>query len=338
MAGFKDIVGQKSVIAHIKKAIEAHTVSHAYIINGESGMGKKMLAEIFSTTLQCERGTSEPCMECRSCRQAAGRNHPDIKWVSHEKPASISVEEIREQLVNDMAIKPYSGRYKIYIIDEGEKMTPAAQNALLKTIEEPPSYGVIMILSANKEMLLQTILSRCVSLNLRPIPNNDIKYYLINNQKTPDYQAVLAARFAGGNLGRAIDIVSSDSFVHMKEDVVRALKNIDRMTASDMNQTIKEMSAYKNVMDSYLNLVTMWFRDVLLYKCANHNEMITFIEEESVIAKQAAQAEYDGLQEIFSELQTFKGRIKSNVNFDIAMELLFLKMRAVLRSDTENYS
>ena len=188
MAGFRDILGQKSVIAHMKKAVGMGKTSHAYILNGEKGMGKKLLAHAFSMTLQCEQGGDEPCMECRSCKQTEGRNHPDIKWIVHEKPNTISAEEVRDQLVNDMAIKPYSGKYKIYIIDEGEKMTPVAQNILLKTIEEPPAYGIVIILTSNKEMLLQTILSRCVSLNLRPLKDEEMKRYLISHENVPDYQ------------------------------------------------------------------------------------------------------------------------------------------------------
>lgn len=330
MAGFKDVIGQKSVVAHMRKALQLHTVSHAYILNGEKGMGKKLLADIFSTALQCEKGGDEPCMECRSCKQAAGRNHPDIKWITHEKPASISVDEIREQLVNDMGIKPYSGKYKIYIIDEGEKMTPSAQNTLLKTIEEPPAYGIVIILTANREMLLQTILSRCVSLNLRATDSRDIKAYLMERVGIPDYRADMAAKFAGGNLGKAIEIASSEDFNQMKDDVVRTMKNIDRMTAADINQTIKEIAAYKDDMDGYLGLVITWFRDVLLYKAAAESATIVFQEEESVIRRQASMAGYEGLEDIFRELDELKGRLKSNVNFDISMELLFIKIRSAL--------
>lgn len=331
MAGFKDIIGQKNVISHMKKAISMGTVSHAYILNGEAGMGKKLLADVFSTALQCEKDGDEPCMECRSCKQAAGRNHPDIKWVSHEKATSISVEEIREQLVNDMGIKPYSGKYKIYIIDEGEKMTPAAQNTLLKTIEEPPAYGIIIILTSNREMLLQTILSRCVSLNLRPLIDSEIKNYLITHENIPDYQAIMAVKFAGGNLGKAIDIASSEEFIQMKDDVVRALKNIDKMTASDINQTVKEVATYKSAMDSYLNLMVTWFRDVLLYKASASPEQLVFSNEIAIIEKQAKVAEYDSLQRIFADIEELKGRLKSNVNFDIAMELLFINIRSIFQ-------
>ena len=330
MAGFRDILGQKSVIAHMKKAVSMGKTSHAYILNGEKGMGKKLLAHAFSMTLQCEQGGDEPCMECRGCKQTEGRNHPDIKWVTHEKPTTISVEEVRDQLVNDMAIKPYSGKYKIYIIDEGEKMTPAAQNTLLKTIEEPPAYGIVIILTSNKEMLLQTILSRCVSLNLRPLKDEEMKRYLISHENVPDYQAAMAVRFAGGNLGRAIDIISSDDFIAMKDDVVRALKHVSKMTASDINQLVKEHSAYKNDMDAYLNLIIMWFRDVLLYKASGRESCLMFEGESSVIEKQAREVSYDGVQDILVEIDNLKGRLKSNVNFEITLELLFIKIREVL--------
>ena len=330
MAGFKDVIGQKSVIAHMKKALQLQTVSHAYILNGEKDMGKKLIADIFSTALQCEAGGDEPCMECRSCKQAVGRNHPDIKWITHEKPASISVDEIREQLVNDMGIKPYSGRYKIYIIDEGEKMTPSAQNTLLKTIEEPPAYGIVIILTANREMLLQTILSRCVSLNLRPLDSRDIQRYLMEKVNMPDYRAAMAAKFAGGNLGKAMDMASSEDFNQMKDDVVRTMKNLEKMTAVDINQTIKEMSVYKENIDSYLSLVTTWFRDVLLRKASMEKSQLIFADEGAIIKKQADVASYEGLEEIFKEIDELKGRLKSNVNFDISMELLFIKIRSVL--------
>ncbi len=331
MAGFKDVIGQKGVIGHMKKALKLHTVSHAYILNGEKGMGKKLIADIFSTALQCETGGDEPCMECRSCKQAIGRNHPDIKWITHEKPSSISVDEIREQLVNDMGIKPYSGRYKVYIIDEGEKMTPSAQNTLLKTIEEPPSYGIVIILTANREMLLQTILSRCVSLNLRAIGSGDIKKYLMERVNVPDYKADMAAKFAGGNLGKAIDIASSDDFNQMKDDVVRTLKNLKKMSASDINQAVKEMSVYKDNIDTYLNLIVTWFRDVLICKASSSESAIVYKDEAASINKQALAASYDGLESIFKEIDELKARLKSNVNFDISMELLFIQIRSVLK-------
>ena len=142
MAGFADIIGHEQIISHLKNAIAADKISHAYILNGPDKAGKKMLAEAFAMTLQCEAHGDEPCMECHSCKQAVSHNQPDIIYVTHEKPNTLSVEDIRTQLVNDIEVKPYSSKYKVYIIDEAEKMNPQAQNAMLKTIEEPPAYAV----------------------------------------------------------------------------------------------------------------------------------------------------------------------------------------------------
>ena len=174
MPGFKDIVGHKEAIQHLESAMKLDKVSHAYIINGEKGSGKKLLASAFAQVLQCERKEKDSCGECRSCRQAESGNHPDIIRIVHEKPNSISIDEIREQLVNDVQIKPYSSRYKIYIVPEAEKLTVQAQNALLKTIEEPPFYAVIILLTVNASTLLPTVLSRCVALNMKPVSVNPI--------------------------------------------------------------------------------------------------------------------------------------------------------------------
>ena len=139
MQGFQKVVGHQEIITHLQNAISMNKVSHAYLFGGESGSGKKMMASLFAMTLQCEKHGVEPCMECPSCKKAQSQNHPDIIYVKHEKPNTISIDEIREQLINDVMIKPYSSPYKIYIIDEAQKLTLQAQNALLKILEEPPN-------------------------------------------------------------------------------------------------------------------------------------------------------------------------------------------------------
>ena len=149
MSGFQDIVGHKQIIEHLKNAEKLNKVSHAYIFSGEKSSGKKLLASRFAELLQCEGEGEKPCGKCRSCRQAESGNHPDIIRITHEKPNTISVDDIREQLVGDVQIKPYQSKYKIYIVPDAEKMNVQAQNALLKTIEEPPAYAVILFLTTN---------------------------------------------------------------------------------------------------------------------------------------------------------------------------------------------
>ena len=201
MAGFKDIVGNEQIIEHLQNAIALGKVSHAYILNGPEKSGKMMIAEAFAMALQCEGEGERPCLNCRSCRQAMDHNQPDIIYVTHEKPNTLSVADIRSQLVNDVDVKPYSNRYKIYIVDEAQKMTVQAQNALLKAIEEPPAYAVIMLLTTNPDAFLQTILSRCVQLKLKPLKDSVVKTYLEEKLQVKDIQAEIYSAFARGNLG-----------------------------------------------------------------------------------------------------------------------------------------
>ena len=123
MPGFNKIIGHKQIVEHLQNAMKMNKVSHAYIFNGEKGSGKKSLANIFAMALQCEGEGAKPCGICRSCKQAENGNHPDIITVTHDKPNSIGVEDIREKLVGDVMVKPYSSPYKVYIVPDAEKMT-----------------------------------------------------------------------------------------------------------------------------------------------------------------------------------------------------------------------
>ena len=199
--GFEEILGNEMVKDHFKKAIQNHKISHAYILTGEAGMGRKSIANAFAMTLLCEKGGSEPCMICHSCKQVMSGNHPDLIYVTHEKPGSIGVDDVREQINDTIMIRPYSSYYKIYIVDEAEKMNQQAQNALLKTIEEPPAYAVILLLTTNADSFLPTILSRCITLNLKVVKEDVIKSYLMKTYHIPDYQADVCAAFSQGNVG-----------------------------------------------------------------------------------------------------------------------------------------
>ena len=226
MAGFRDIIGHEQIIEHFQNAIGMDKVSHSYILNGPRLSGKKMLAEAFAMALQCEKQGTEGCMECRSCKQAVSHNHPDIIYLVHEKPNTISVDDIRRQINQDVAVKPYASPYKIYIVDEAEKMNLQAQNALLKTIEEPPAYVVILLLTSNADIFLPTILSRCIRLNLKPAANEKIRSYLMKNLQIPDYQADISTAFAQGNVGKAIQLASSEHFNELKESAIQLMKRL----------------------------------------------------------------------------------------------------------------
>ena len=327
MPGFSDVLGHEQTIAHMKSAIEANKVSHAYLLAGEKGSGKKMLAGIFARTLQCEAHGSEPCGKCHSCIQAESGNQPDIIYVTHEKPGSISVDDIRGQVNGDIQIKPYSSPYKIYIIDEAEKLTQQAQNALLKTIEEPPAYAIIMLLTANEGMLLPTIKSRCVTLTMKPVPLPLIRQYLMEELQIPDYRADICAAFSQGNVGKAIKLASSESFNEIKNSALQLIRRLKEIDLYEMMEAVKQISEYKLEINDYFDIMMIWYRDVLLYKATADVNHLVFRDEIYDIKKSASKSSYEGIEQILEALEKAKVRLNANVNFDLVIELLLLTIK-----------
>lgn len=328
MADFKDVIGHEQTVLHMQNAIRQKKVSHAYLLSGEAGSGKRLLAEAFAKTLLCEEGGIAPCGKCRSCRQVESGNHPDFCIVAREK-ASLGVKEIREQVTADAQIKPYSSAYKVYLIDEAEKMTEEAQNALLKTMEEPPAYVVFLLLVSRPELLLQTVLSRCISLPLHPVATDKIKQFLMEKRGVPDYLAESAAAFSGGLVGRAIQYAESETFLEQRSDVLHLVKYIDEMTMAEVMQAVKLFAAKREAANEYMEMLLLWYRDVLLFKATRDVNSLLFVDEIETVVVQAGKRSFENLQGIVEAIEQVKQRLKSNVNYENALELLLLYMKEV---------
>ena len=327
MMGFNNIIGHEEIIGHLKNAIESGKISHSYIFTGEPGSGKKLLAGTFASTLQCEAGGTEPCQKCDSCKKAMGKNHPDIIMVSHEKPGTITIDEIRDQVINDIDIRPYYSPYKIYIIADADLMTPQAQNALLKTIEEPPEYAVILFLTNTLDVLLQTVRSRCIIMNLRSVDTKLIQQYLMQKYQLPDYQARVCAAYAQGNVGKAIMMATSEHFREMQDFLLRLLKRVDDMEVYEIVAAIHDMTTYKMDIRDLIDLMMVWYRDVLILKATEDINQLVYQDEHKYLQKKATTSSYEGLNNIMEALEKAKVRLNANVNFDITMEMLLLTIK-----------
>ncbi len=326
MAEFKDIIGHEQIIGHMQNAIRQKKISHAYLLCGDAGSGKRLVAEAFAKAVLCEEGGIEACGKCKSCKQAESGNHPDIRAVVREK-TTLGVKEIREQVTADVQIKPYSSEYKIYLIDEAEKMTEEAQNALLKTIEEPPEYAVFLLMVDRQELLLSTVLSRCVLLPFYPVATGKIKQFLMEKKGIPDYLADSAAAFSGGLVGRAVQYAESEAFTEQREEVLHLVKYVDEMTMAEVMENVKLFASKKESATEYLDMILLWYRDVLMYKATKDMNGLLFRDEPEAVAAQAGKRSFENLQGIVEALEQVKQRLKSNVNFETALELLLLYMK-----------
>ncbi len=327
MSGFADILGQEAIKEHFTKAIAFHKVSHAYILTGEKGMGKKSLANAFALSLLCEKGGTEPCLECHSCRQVLSGNHPDLIYVTHEKPASIGVEDVRSQINDTMAVRPYNGGYKIYIVDEAEKMTVQAQNALLKTIEEPPAYGVILLLTSNEDAFLSTILSRCVQLKLKPLKDSVVKTYLEETMGVKEQDADVYTAFARGNLGKAIHLASSEDFKLMHSEMLYLLNHLKEMDIADILNFIRKLREEEIDLYECLDFMQLWYRDVLMFKVTKDVNLLIFKDQYTAINEISKNSGYDGLENILAAVDKARVRLNANVNTELVLELMLLVMK-----------
>lgn len=321
MAGFQEIVGHEQIIRQLRSQIETGRVSHAYIFEGPEGSGKMMMAQAFAQTLCCEMQQTEPCHACHACKQAESGSMPDIIYVKHEKPRTISVDDIRQQVNQTIGIKPYDRPYKIYIVDEAEKMNEAAQNALLKTIEEPPEYAVIILLSTSSETFLPTIISRCVTMPFRAVSDDKVKSFLIQRGVNAN-KAELATAFAQGAVGKAILLAESEDFEEIRDSAILLLRRMEDIDAYEMAQSVRQINEFHMELTDYLDMLKVWYRDVLCFKATQDANDIIFKDEIMEIKRQSSKMSYSGLEDVINALDTAKVRLKANVNYDLTMELL----------------
>ncbi len=331
------VLGQNHIVKHFENAIRMGKISHAYIINGEAGFGKLRLARDFAKALQCtenapdrETKTGRACGACKSCKQTESLNQPDIKYVTYEK-TGIGVDEIRAQLNADIEIKPYSSPYKIYIIPESEKMTVAAQNAMLKTIEEPPEYAVIILLTTNADVFLPTILSRCVLLNMKPVSEELIQNRLMAQYGIGAYEAKTAALFSGGNPGKAEKLAVSEEFGALKKCVVDTLTSLSGAGMDTISADVKRAAEFKKEIGEYFSLMRSWFRDILMVKALGTEAVLIFQEQYGAVCEMEKQCSYRDIDRILDSIRQAENRIHSNVKFDLTIEVLLLAVKERIR-------
>ncbi|NLM12742.1 MAG: DNA polymerase III subunit delta [Epulopiscium sp.] len=325
MYTFEEIIGHRGVILNLQQMIKHKKVSHSYIFDGISGIGKKTIALTFAKTLQCLKKEITPCNECSSCRAFDSGNHPDVFFISTDKK-SLGVDEVRDNIQKDIETKPYKYRYKIYIVDQADKMTIQAQNALLKTIEEPPSYGIIMFISTNYKQFLPTILSRCSLVKLNPLKPGEIKDYFKTSPVDPN-MIDLYITFSGGSIGAVKKMMESEYFLEIRENVIRWVNEIHTGDLMKLFEIQKEMENYKEEIDFVLDLMYAWYRDILLIKQIGNNPYILNKDKINLLLNTGTDLSYNKLGRSLDAIENAKRQLRQNANFQLALEIMLLHIK-----------
>ncbi len=324
---FEGIVGQEQAVEKLKRTLENNQISHAYLFEGEKGLGKKDIALKLALALNCTGDDRKPCNKCNSCIKMAGGNHPDVKII--EKDGIIRIDEIR-RIAGEMQLKPYEGRYKVYIICDADRMNIESQNALLKTLEEPPSYAVLILLTTRGDSLLPTVISRCQVIKLYPENPEVIKYYLIENKKIDERQAHMLAAFSGGIAGRAVELSDNPDFYYRREKIIEICNKLLTSSLFGVLEQIVFFEEQRSHIEEILGLMINWYRDLLIYSETKNADFITNIDKKEEIDFQAAKIDPVKIRDIIFIIEKSKSDLKSNVQFHLNMEVMLLNLREVL--------
>ncbi len=328
MYSFDEIVGHENIIKHMENAFQTGKVSHAYIVEGEEGMGKKKLVNAFSKLLQCEKPReAKPCNCCASCLQIESGNHPDIVYVRPSKKTGYGVSDVREQIIQDINVRPYQSNRKIYIIEQAELMTIQAQNSLLKTIEEPPEYGVFFLVSSNSQQFLQTILSRSVKMSLKPIHQKKIEQYLMENYGVSSSEAGVYGSFSRGNLGKAILLKDSENFTLQRQNMLKVLDIFINGKECDIIEALQIFEEAKAELIDTMDIFISLARDILYYQGTQEVFHIIHKDIETDIIRLSKNVDPRRLVRLIYNGYTMMSQLRLNVNYALAVTVMFTDMQ-----------
>ena len=290
---FDDIIGNNKIKQKLQLAIENNLVSHSYMFTGIQGIGKQLFAKEFAKQILCLNNKCNNNSKCDSCVKYETLNHPDYTFIE-QIGNSIKIDKIRE-MQKDIQEKPILSPKKVYIINNVETMTKEAQNCLLKTLEEPPRYAIIILICQNENMMLTTIKSRCMILQFEKIPKEDILRYVKSNEDIQINEEILDV--FDGSIGKILELKDK------QESYLNIQKFIEQIDKNDILEILKYAKPLYETKEEIYNLLE-FINIILLKKCkidSRYSNCIMMVEET-------------------------KKRLKQNSNYDMTIDNMVFSM------------
>lgn len=324
MYTFEEIRGNTPLVEQLRRSAASGRSSHAYLFLGGAGAGKRLIANTFAKALQCE-GEKRPCDSCKSCHAFNHGNHPDVIYFQPLKNGkTYTIEDVREQLLETVDLKPFQYEKKIYIIEKADTLNIQSQNALLKTLEEPPAHAVFLLLAERAEAFLPTILSRVVVMKIRPLSAETIADYLMQAGHLAEESYILSA-YAQGRIGQALELVEDEGFREMRQDVLGKLEALPSMSEGDAYLLAKDFEVYKNDL-RFLDIMELWYRDLLTAKSLREEGYLIQRDKKDAIFR-AAKEPAALLAKKAAAVRTARMRLAQNANFRLTMEVMLMDLK-----------
>ncbi len=324
MYTFEEIRGNTPLVEQLRRSAASGRSSHAYLFLGGAGAGKRLIANTFAKALQCE-GEKRPCDSCKSCHAFNHGNHPDVIYFQPLKNGkTYTIEDVREQLLETVDLKPFQYEKKIYIIEKADTLNIQSQNALLKTLEEPPAHAVFLLLAERAEAFLPTILSRVVVMKIRPLSAETIADYLMQAGHLAEESHILSA-YAQGRIGQALELVEDEGFREMRQDILGKLEALPSMSEGDAYLLAKDLEGYKNDL-RFLDIMELWYRDLLTAKSLREEGYLIQRDKKDAIFR-AAKEPAALLAKKAAAVRIARMRLAQNANFRLTMEVMLMDLK-----------
>lgn len=328
--GFKDIAGQKVVVESLRNAIKNDMTANGYIFSGPKGCGKKLMAFNFAMALNCTGAAADkPCGICSSCIRTGSGNHPNVELV-RPTGQSIKIKQIR-QIISDTARKPFESGYKVIIMENAEKMTHDAQDAFLKTLEEPPANTVFLLLAENHNLLLPTIVSRCQVYQFKPVDRKEIKDFILKRYDYSPEEVEAAARHSKGTVGKALELLGEKEGYKDRESFMDILEKSLMGNGSDALLLASAAVPDKAEAEKFLEFSMVWFRDLMVFREGKgvHEQLIINIDSLDRLARHNSVLTEAKLNSIMDIIKNTARYVKYNVGIKNSIDGMLLNIAEV---------
>ena len=323
-----NIIGHDWAVEFLRRGILNGRCRHAYLFAGNSSVGKMTLAKTYAMALNCETGdiARRPCSSCRSCRSINKGSDPDLIHARADESGRLKIDAIRE-VIRLLALKPYAARYRVAILDDFDQVLPQAQDALLKTLEEPAAHAVLILLAQSTERILPTIRSRTQIIPLRPLPLELVKDHLISRGAEAD-RADLIARLSSGRMGWALDALGDEALLESRGETLDLLREIVRGGRVDRLKIAERLSRKvardKSQLRMTLEIWQTYWRDLLL-ECYETPVKPCNSDRKDEIRALAMRANPTQALDALNATRRTARALDTNANVRLALDVLFLE-------------
>jgi DNA polymerase-3 subunit delta' len=317
---FNDIKGQDNAIRYLRNIMSSGRIAGSYLFSGPQGVGRALTAKAFIAALICpeSRGKGAPCGVCPDCMKIETSGHPDVIWIKPVKNKNIKIEEIRAAR-DELNLKPFGSLFNACVIEDAHMMTREASNALLKILEEPPARSIIVLISNKKELMPETVISRCMEVRFRPLTVPDTKELVMGAvEGLSEEDAFFMARFSQGSPGKALEMIE-EGVVDRKDALI---KMVDGMIGERSLSCVKWDQENKDLLLEDLEVLLMFFRDIALGK-EGAGEMV--IDDDVIRSGMFAffgKCSADRIYNIIERLIEMKRALMGNVNPKLVAQAL----------------